>query len=231
MDITVIENIDQQLLLLLNGSHSLYVDTLATALTSAWTWVPLYVALLYAVIKNNENMQQILLIIGCAALCIFLSDGISSGVVKPIVARFRPAQDPLIKYQVDVVNGYRGGLYGFFSSHAANTFSICVFFCLLIRNKALSVSLITWSLLNCWTRIYLGVHYPGDIFCGLLWGAVVGFVVYTLFRFIYRKFSVEMNYVSSQYTSTGYALSDIDIIIGVLMFIYLYVIVRATLFI
>ncbi|MBP7984836.1 MAG: phosphatase PAP2 family protein [Bacteroidaceae bacterium] len=231
MDLSTLEQIDRELLLALNGSHSLFADTLMMTFTSAWTWVPLYIALLYVIIKNNENMQQILLILCSVALCIFLADGISSGLIKPLVGRFRPTQDPIIKYQVDVVNGYRGGMYGFFSSHAANTFSICIFLCMVIRNKILTLGLLSWSLINCWTRIYLGVHYPGDILCGLVWGFVVGMSVYLLYRFLYKRISTDMNFVSSQYTSTGYALLDIDIILSVLMLTYMYALLRATIFI
>lgn len=231
MDLSTLEQIDRELLLALNGSHSLFADTLMMTFTSAWTWVPLYIALLYVIIKNNENMQQILLILCSVALCIFLADGISSGLIKPLVGRFRPTQDPIIKYQVDVVNGYRGGMYGFFSSHAANTFSICIFLCMVIRNKILTLGLLSWSLINCWTRIYLGVHYPGDILCGLVWGFVVGMSVYLFYRFLYKRISTDMNFVSSQYTSTGYALLDIDIILSVLMLTYMYALLRATIFI
>jgi len=219
------------LLLALNGSHSLFVDTLMMTFTSAWTWVPLYVSLFYVVIKNNESMQQILLILCSVALCIFLSDGISSGIIKPLIGRFRPTQDPMIKYQIDIVNGYRGGMYGFFSSHAANTFSICIFLCMVIRNKILTFGLLSWSLINCWSRIYLGVHYPGDILCGLVWGFIVGMSIYVIYRFFYKRISADMNFVSSQYTSTGYALSDIDIIVSMLMLTYMYALMRATIFI
>ena len=231
MDLSTLEQIDRELLLALNGSHSLFADTLMMTFTSAWTWVPLYIALLYVIIKNNENMQQIILIPCSVALCIFLADGISSGLIKPLVGRFRPTQDPIIKYQVDVVNGYRGGMYGFFSSHAANTFSICIFLCMVIRNKILTLGLLSWSLINCWSPIYLHVHYPRHIPCGLVWGFVVGMSVYLFYRFLYKRISTDMNFVSSQYTSTGYALLDIDIILSVLMLTYMYALLRATIFI
>ena len=84
---------------------------------------------------------------------------------------------------VDVVNDYRGGSYGFFSSHASNTFSIAVFFAWLVRSRALTLVMVLWSLTNCWTRMYLGVHYPGDILCG----ALVGIVAATVVWFIYKK--------------------------------------------
>ena len=175
MDFEPIIQFDKQLLLALNGSDSLFLDGLAMALTTASTWVPLYVALFYLVLKNNENVRQILLVVACAAACVLLAGTVDDTLVKPLVARWRPTHDPQIGILVDVVDGYRGGKYGFFSAHAANTFSVAVFFCLLVRSRALSVALVAWSLTNCWTRVYLGVHYPGDILCGLLWGGLVGF--------------------------------------------------------
>ena len=127
-------------------------------------------------------MRSIALILCSAALCYLLAGAVDDGIVKPIVARWRPTHDPVIGWQVDVVDGYRGGNFGFFSAHASNTFSIAVFFSLLVRSRLLTVSLVSWSLVNCWTRLYLGVHYPGDILCGLFWGGGVGMLVFLLNR-------------------------------------------------
>ena len=145
MELEPIIQFDKQLLLMLNGSDSLFLDGLAMVLTTAATWIPLYVSLFYVVLKNNENVRQILLVVCCAALCVLLAGTVDDTIVKPMVARFRPTHDPEIGMMVDVVDGYRGGKYGFFSAHAANTFSIAVFFSLLIRSRVLSVSLVLWS--------------------------------------------------------------------------------------
>ena len=139
--------LDKQLLLAVNGSDSLFLDSLVKTLTTATTWIPLYVALLYVVIKNSNNMKKVLLILGCAILCVLLAGSIDDMLVKPLVARWRPARDPEIGMAVDIVNGYRGGRFGFFSAHASNTFSIAIFFALLIRSRLLSVTMIIWSLL------------------------------------------------------------------------------------
>ena len=118
--------LDKQFLLFLNGSESLYYDMLMRTLTNAWTWVPLYLSLFYIVLKNNENVQKILLVMGGAALCILFAGTVDDAIVKPLVGRWRPTHDPQIGMLVDIVDGYRGGRYGFFSAHAANTFSITV---------------------------------------------------------------------------------------------------------
>lgn len=219
-------DIDQSVLMFFNGGDNMFLDGVAFVLTSGLTWIPLYLALLYLVIKNNETMAQIGLIIGCSILCIILADGISEHLFKPWIARPRPSNDPIIKYSVHIVNNIRGMDYSFFSAHAANTMSIAVFFCWLVRSKLLSVFLVLWSLLNCWTRMYLGLHYPGDILVGMLWGFIVGCLVYLLFRKIYFLVRPKLNYVSSQYTSTGYALSDIHVVITMLVLSCCYAVIR-----
>lgn len=229
MNLEPLVQLDKQLLLMLNGSDSLFLDGLVMTLTTAATWIPLYVSLFYLVLKNNDNVRQILLVVVCAAACVVLAGTVDDAIVKPLVARWRPTQDPEIALLVDVVDGYRGGKYGFFSAHAANTFSIAIFFCLLVRSRVLSMALILWSLTNCWTRIYLGVHYPGDIVCGLLWGGFVGFVVYWVYRHIGGNAKSTQNFVSSQYTSTGYQHSDVGVVILVLVLSLIYAIVRACL--
>lgn len=179
---------DKQLLLWLNGSDSLFLDSLVSTLTNAKTWIPLYLSLFYAVLKSNETVAKVLMAVAAAGLCVLFAGTIDDTIVKPLVARWRPARDPEIGILVDVVDGYRGGKYGFFSAHAANTFSIAMFFSLLFRRRAFVVAMVAYSLINCWTRLYLGVHYPGDITVGLLWGGMVGFGVYRLYRYALSRY-------------------------------------------
>lgn len=173
---------DKQLLLAVNGSDSLFLDYLVLILTNAKTWIPLYVGLLYVVARTHQkHLREIFLILAGAGLCVLLAGAVDDEIVKPLVARWRPTHDPEIGGLVDVVNGYRGGNYGFFSAHAANTFSLAVFMSLLMRQRLFTVFMVSWSLINCWTRLYLGVHYPGDILVGLCWGGIVGYGVYRLY--------------------------------------------------
>ena len=228
MDFTPIIDFDKHLLLALNGSHSLWLDNMAHVLTTATTWIPLYVALLYMVIKCNDNMRQVFMIICAVGLCVFISGSLNDMFVKPMVERWRPSHDPEIGILVDTVNGYRGGNYGFFSSHAANTFSIAVFFSLLVRSCWLTVFLVFWSFVNCWTRMYLGVHFPGDILCGLLWGCIVSTTVYyLLLRINGGKTRSGVYFISHQYTSSGYGWAEIDVVISVIMFTFLYAVVKS----
>lgn len=227
MDWNAIIELDKQLLLVLNGSDSLFIDGLAKTLTAATLWIPLYISLFYLVLKNNDSFIKVLLVLVGAGLCVFIAGSLDDMIVKPMVARWRPTHDNEIGMIVDVVNGYRGGRYGFFSAHASNTFSIAIFFSLLIRSRLLTVSLITWSLVNCWTRMYLGVHYPGDILCGLLWGGIVGVGVWLLYRQVYKRLFASKVFISTYYTTTGYQLVDVDVVISVLVFTLIYAIMRA----
>ena len=227
MDLNALIDFDRWLLLTVNGSESLYFDGLVNILTNASTWIPLYLALFYMVMKNNSSVQKIFIVVACAGLCYLLAGAFDDGIVKPLVARWRPTHDPVIGWQVDVVDGYRGGWYGFFSAHASNTFSIAIFFTLLVRSRLLSISLILWSLVNCWTRLYLGVHFPGDILIGLLWGGIVGTVVYLIYKRIERFHSTGMQYISTQYTTSGYQYCDVDVVVSVLVFTILYALIRA----
>ena len=226
---TLIE-IDRNLLVFFNGSDSLFLDNLVVTLTSGLTWIPLYLSLLYIVIKNNETMKQIMLVIGCVCLCMLISDGVVDFIVKPMVGRLRPTHDPAIKYSLDVVNNIRENQFSFFSAHASNTFCIAVFFSLLVRNCKFVVAMIIWSLLNCWTRLYLGVHYPSDILVGILWGGFVGAFVYYIYIKSYLHIHSDFNSISSKYTSTGYNQMDIDIVLSVLVVILLYAIIRSLIF-
>lgn len=220
-------DIDRSILAFFNGSDSLFVDNLAVILTSGLTWIPLYLSLLYVVIKNNETMKQIMLVIGCVILSIVLSDGVADFIAKPMVERLRPSNDPLIKYTVNVVEGIRGNSYSFFSAHASNTFCIAMFFSLLVRNKVFVVTMVSWSLINCWTRMYLGLHYPSDILVGLIWGGISGSLAYYIYIKSYLRIYKDFNYISSRYTSTGYNRFDADIVLLVLILTLLFAITKA----
>ena len=227
MDWATLIELDKQLLLWFNGSDSLFLDGMAKTLTTASTWIPMYLALFLMVLKNNDNIRQVLLILAAVGLCVFFAGSLNDLFVKPEVARWRPARDTEIAMLVDVVNDYRGGNYGFFSSHAANTFSIAIFFSLLVRSHVLTFFLILWSLVNCWTRMYLGVHYPIDIMCGLVWGGTVGTAIWYLHYRIKRYMGKNLGFISSQYTVTGYQLSDVNIIITIMSLTIVYSIIKS----
>ena len=227
MELMTLLQIDVAVLHFFNGGSNMLMDQIVWVLTSGLTWIPLYLALFYIVVRNNETMSQIGLVILSAFLCVLFADGIVDSIIKPLVARWRPSNDPVIKYTIHVVNGMRLKDYGFCSAHAANTMALAVFFSLLIRSKLMTITLVAWSLVNCWSRLYLGVHYPSDIVCGLAIGGTVGVLVYFFYYKMYYKISPKIKYISNQYTSTGYAHDDLDFVMGVLMLTLVYVILRA----
>lgn len=230
MDIQQLIGYDKEAFLALNGGKSLFWDGFMLTFTNTLTWIPLAVILIYIIIKNNKG-KQILLVICMIALVFLLADRISSGFFKPFFQRFRPSQDPEFISLVDIVNGYRGGKYGFISSHAANSFGIFTFVALLFRKKEFSLALFLWALLTSYSRIYLGVHYPGDIICGAGVGVVCGYLVYILYHFINNKFfSPKLNmYISDKFTSTKYLVSDINIALSILFLTYFLIIINGML--
>ena len=206
----LIEQYDKQLLLAVNGSDSLYLDRVVRTLTNALTWVPFYISLLWLVIRTSETMRRVLYVLLGAAICVTLAGMVDDLIVKPTVARWRPTHDPEIGMLVDIVDGYRGGRYGFFSAHAANTFSIAVF-------------------INCWTRLYLGVHFPGDILVGLLWGGLVGsFAYYVYYRLTRNMVVSKTRLFSSHYTATGFDKKNVNTPLCVLTFTIVFALIKAT---
>ena len=225
MDIQRLIGFDQELLLKLNGSDSLFWDGFMWISTNMFTWIPLAIVLLYVILKNNK-IKEALVIIALLGVVIALADQISSGICKPFFARFRPTQDPELMYQIDIVNGYRGGIYGFISSHAANTFAVAVFLSLILKSGSLAIILFIWATLNAISRIYLGVHYPGDIFFGTLVGVGAGILIYMIYKKLQQTLLKQSNFISNQYTSSGYLISDIHLIQTVFYLTLFYVTVR-----
>ena len=173
-------DLDTRLLLAINGASSPFGDSFMWNYTQIVVWIPMLLTVVYVIAKNNKLRDSLLLLV-CLALTFVLADQISSSFFKPTFQRLRPTHDPALAEFVRVVNDYRGGRFGFVSGHAANSFAALTFCALVIRSWKFTVPLTLWALVNCWSRMYLGVHYPGDIICGALVGVFSGIVTYCLF--------------------------------------------------
>jgi undecaprenyl-diphosphatase len=170
---------DKELLLYLNSFHSDWLDPVMMLFTKTLFWLPLYALLVYLMVKTYGKNSWIPLV--GIAVTILLADQITSGFMKPFFARLRPSREPDLQGLVHLVDGYTGGMYGFASSHAANTLGTATFFWLLFRNtRWWIIVLFPWAIIMTYTRIYLGVHYPGDIMVGGIIGIASGWAGYRL---------------------------------------------------
>ncbi|MCQ2208088.1 MAG: phosphatase PAP2 family protein [Paludibacteraceae bacterium] len=178
---------DKSLMVVLNlsGQHNAFGDATMWLVSQMLTWTLFYLALLYIVIKDKQ--KESIIVILCTALTILLCDQITSGLLKPLVERLRPSHDPSIMGQLSFVKDFRAGLYGFPSSHASNCFGLALFFSLLLKNKITTGCLFAWAAICAYSRMYLGVHYPLDIFVGTLIGLACGFGCYKLYIHVRKQ--------------------------------------------
>lgn len=187
--------LDAQLLQLINYFHSDFWDNTFWMISSTLIWIPFYAIIVYTIIKSQkaQSWLTVLSVIFLVVLC----DQISTEVFKHTIERFRPTHDPLLKDFVKTVNGYRGGKYGFVSSHATNTMGLAVFTSLLFRNKIFTWFLVVWSLIIAYSRVYLGVHYPGDVLGGMILGIILAYGVYKIYQVLIPRF-VRLTYFNKK---------------------------------
>lgn len=230
MDIQRLIDIDKHVMLALNGSDSLYMDGVMKIFTTTSVWIPVAAVLLFIVLKNNTPRGSLLTVLA-VALTILACDQISSGLIKPIVARLRPSHDPSFMHLIDTFNGYRSGSYSFTSSHACNSFGIFTIIALIIRNRALSLSLLLWACINSFSRIYLGVHYPGDILCGAIVGIVIGSIIFLIYHIVKKKIDYTSVRITSNYTRTGYLVDDVQMMTASIYAVFTFISIYALIYI
>jgi undecaprenyl-diphosphatase len=157
-------NIDTQLYLFFNCMHTTWLDHIMMMCTGRYTWIPLYICIAILLVKTFGVKLSVIYLVAIG-LAITVTDQTCATLIRPIVARMRPSNpDNPLSMLATLVDGYRGGRYGFPSCHSANSFALAVLVSCLIRRPGTIAFMFSWALLNSYTRLYLGVHYPGDLF-------------------------------------------------------------------
>jgi undecaprenyl-diphosphatase len=181
--INFLKDIDQQLFLFLNSLHHPFISPAMSWISGRAFWIPFYLFLLFLIIKS-KGIKALIFILPAVFLLILASDQVSVHLFKEVFKRYRPCHNENIKDLVYLVDGC-GGIYGFISSHAANTFALAVFIGKLLKGQIryMLAWMLVWAAVVSYSRIYLGVHYPADILAGGAAGAVIGFSVFQLYLY------------------------------------------------
>lgn len=194
--IEYLDELDANALLAINGLNDAFQDMFWWMVSAKWASALLVLAMLWILL--HKNRRHALLVLALLVLAVLVADQVSSGLIKHLVERLRPTHDPDLESMVHVINDYRGGMYGFVSSHAANSFAVATLISFIMRQRLVTFSLFTWAVLQCYSRMYLGVHYPGDILGGIIVGLLAGWIVWRLMRWIEHRWRInEGNYTRS----------------------------------
>ena len=181
------DHIDKQLMLALNFDGGMAVDNFWYGVSSRFVWVPLGATLLAILAYYKKSLLiPVIFVIGLA-ITVTLADQIASSFLKPYFSRLRPSRNEEICDLLHYVGNYRGGRFGFVSSHSANAFGIFAFLAPMFKSKATRIVLLIWSCMVVYSRIYLGVHYPGDIIAGGILGLTVGTGMFIAVKWAYFK--------------------------------------------
>ena len=172
-----LKSLDTDLFLALNGWHNSFFDPIMYWLSDKLIWIPMYLFIIFLIFRKYK-MQGVLTLLFIAAT-IALCDQTASGLLKNTVQRLRPSHDPAIMNLVHLSKAGAGGLYGFASSHAANVFGLATFLWLVFDDKfkMLKYWMFIWAAMVAYSRIYNGVHYPGDVIAGIVIGMIWGFLL------------------------------------------------------
>ncbi len=182
-----LNSLDTQLFLFLNGKHNVFFDPIMYWLSDKLVWIPMYLLIAFLVVKHYK-MQGIVILLSVGVV-IALCDQTASHLIKNLVLRLRPSHEPSLAGLIHLSKAGPGGLYGFVSSHAANAFGLATFmyFVLDDRFKWLKYWLFIWAVLVSYSRIYNGVHYPGDVIGGAAIGLLLGWMMAKLYQNIVNR--------------------------------------------
>lgn len=179
-----LSSLERDILLLINGFHSAWGDCFMYYITGKIAWIPMYLAMAWVLYKNLK-LNTFLLILVAIAATIALTDQVCSSLLRPIFMRLRPSNldNPIHNY-IHLIYDHRGGKYGMPSCHGANTIALFVWMFYLLRKRLVTIFVGFWVLLECYSRMYAGVHYPGDLLAGLLVGSIIAYLCILLTYYI-----------------------------------------------
>ena len=177
MDITnSINNIDVEILQSINSFHNEFIDLIMIFLSHKFFPFPLYAFLLFLLYKEYGLKKLIYILVPVITVMIIIADHTASGIFKPMIGRLRPCHEPLLDLYLP--DGC-GGKYGFFSSHASNTFAAAIFLLLHLKKSYPKITyLVIWAAAVSFSRVYLCVHYPTDVLTGAIFGSFVAYICY-----------------------------------------------------
>ena len=180
---------DYSLLSTINSPASDAYSYFWVTYTDKFTWMPMAIVAVWCLLRHN-SWRGALLMVFSVAMLFLLSDFVIASTLKPWIARLRPSHDPAIMDMLTYVNGYRGGNYGFPSNHASNGFAVAMFLALLYRKPCITACTVLWACGSCYSRLFLGVHFPTDILVGALLGCLIAVIVYKIYNYMYARMAV-----------------------------------------
>lgn len=203
---------DKQAILQVNTLHNPVLDRFFWLLSDTMVWLPVALLLLYVLVRNKKVESLFILLV--MALMFVLTDFAVSEWVKPLVARPRPTRDMMLIPLLETVFDYHGGSYGFPSNHASNVFAVAMFTTLLLRDRWYGWSIFLWAALVSFSRVYLAVHYPTDVFCGAAYGVLIGWLAWWLYsRWLHYKGLYKKPHVARDaYTVSFYRRTDVSLL-------------------
>ena len=173
-------NADDAIVTAINSCHSPLADSIVLTVTNFWFFAAI-VCCLIAYSFRRDRYPKALLFCALLIVAVGCTDFLCASIIRPAVHQLRPTNpDNPVHAMLHIVNGYTGGKYGFPSCHAANSFAIAIFSSLWFKKKWIAAALIIWALTECYTRLYLGVHYPSDIIFGATIGTLIALLSYRL---------------------------------------------------
>jgi|SRR5690554_722488 len=210
--------LERDLFFALNGSESVILDNIMWTISGRFVWIPLFLFIIFMFFYKTPRKTALL--VSLFFILVFVaSDQVSSSLFKPLFERFRPTHHPDFMNEVDFLNDYRGGKYGFISGHATNSFGLAVFMSLIFRYRWITVTSLLWATLNSYTRIYLGVHFISDIIAGMLMGTILAVILYMGFYAVKKTVLKTENINNGEhiYTAKSGQVLSIFIIIYILI--------------